>query len=125
MRLEEWQVPMESPGHFSAYSNNPHGEDNQNYLHFPMKMGLPGSSDGKESAYNMGDLGSIPSSGKSLGREDPLEWLPTPVFLPGKSRGQRSLAGHSPRGCRVGRDRVTTLPLFFTHQGTKVPSLRR
>ena len=35
-----------------------------------------------------------------LGREDPLEWLPTPVFLPGKSRGQRSLAGYSPQGCK-------------------------
>ena len=26
------------------------------------------------------------------------EWLPTPVLLPGKSHGQRSLAGDSPRG---------------------------
>ena len=25
-------------------------------------------------------------------------WQPTPVFLPGKSHGQRSLAGHSPWG---------------------------
>ena len=25
------------------------------------------------------------------------EWQPTPVFLPGKSHGQRSLAGYSPR----------------------------
>ena len=25
-------------------------------------------------------------------------WLPTPVFLPGKSRGQRSLAGYSTWG---------------------------
>jgi len=25
-------------------------------------------------------------------------WLPTPVFLPGDSRGQRSLAGYSPQG---------------------------
>ena len=24
------------------------------------------------------------------------EWLPTPVFLPGESHGQRSLIGHSP-----------------------------
>ena len=24
------------------------------------------------------------------------EWLPTPVFLPGKSQGQRSLAGYNP-----------------------------
>ena len=33
-----------------------------------------------------------------LGREDPLERerLPTPVFLPGKFYGQRSLVGYSP-----------------------------
>ena len=34
----------------------------------------------------------------SLGREEPWrrEWQPTPVFFPGKSHGQRSLAGYSP-----------------------------
>ena len=26
------------------------------------------------------------------------KWQPTPVFLPGESRGQRSLAGYSPWG---------------------------
>ena len=31
----------------------------------------------------------------------------TPVFLPGKSHGQRSLAGYSPRGRRVRHDLVT------------------
>ena len=32
----------------------------------------------------------------SLGQEDPLEeaWKPTPVFLPGKAHGQRSLVGY-------------------------------
>ena len=40
---------------------------------------------------------------QSLGREDPLEkeiatHSPTLVFLPGKSQGQRSLAGYSPWG---------------------------
>ena len=36
----------------------------------------------------------------SLGQEDPRrrKWQPTPVFLPGNSHGQRSLAGYSPRG---------------------------
>ena len=29
--------------------------------------GFPGGSDGKESAYNAGDLGSIPGSGRSPG----------------------------------------------------------
>ena len=34
---------------------------------------------------------------QSLGQEDPLEkgMATTPVFLPGKSHGQRSLAGYS------------------------------
>ena len=38
----------------------------------------------------------------SLGWEDLLEgaWQPTPVFLPGESRGQRSLVGYSPWGHR-------------------------
>ena len=44
---------------------------------------LPCSSDGKESACNAGDLGSIPGSGKSLGEENAFpSFLPsTPVFL--------------------------------------------
>ena len=38
----------------------------------------------------------------SLGRKDPLKkgWLLTPVFLPGKSHGQRSLAGYGQWNCR-------------------------
>ena len=36
------------------------------------------------------------------------KWQPTSVFLPGKSHGQRSLAGYSPWGCkRVGHDLAT------------------
>ena len=37
----------------------------------------------------------------SLGQEDPQEkgMEPTPIFLPGESRGQRSLAGYRPLGC--------------------------
>ena len=34
-------------------------------------MGFAGGSDGKESAYNAGDLGSIPRLGRSQGWEDP------------------------------------------------------
>ena len=36
----------------------------------------------------------------SLSREDThrRDWLPTPVFLPGESHGQRSWAGYSPWG---------------------------
>ena len=48
---------------------------------------------GKESACNTGDLGSIPGLGRSPGGGN---GYPTPVFLPGESHGQRSLAGCSP-----------------------------
>ena len=46
----------------------------------------------------------------SLGGEIPRrrKWQPTPVFLPGKSHGLRSLAGYNPWGCkRVRHDIVT------------------
>ena len=59
--------------------------------------GFPGGSDGKASAYNAGDLGSIPGSGRSPGRR---KWQPTPVFLPGESREQMSLIGYSPWGSK-------------------------
>ena len=57
--------------------------------------GFPGGSGGKESACNVGDLGSIPGWGKIPWRR---KWQPTPVFLPGESHGQRGLVGYSPRG---------------------------
>ena len=62
--------------------------------------GLPGSSDGKASACNAGDLGSIP---QSPGGEDPWrrKCQPIPVLLPGKFHGWRSLVG---RPQRVGHD---------------------
>ena len=39
---------------------------------------------------------------RSLGQKDPLKkgWLLTPVFLPGKSHRQRSLAGYGQWNCR-------------------------
>ena len=47
----------------------------------------------KNPPANEGDLGvgKIPYRKKGL---------PTPVFLPGKSHGQRSLASYSPWGCK-------------------------
>ena len=57
---------------------------------------FPGGSDDKESAHNMGKPGSFnPWVKKTPWRR---EWQPTPVFLPGKFHGQRSLAGYSPWG---------------------------
>ena len=46
----------------------------------------------------------------SLGLEDTLgrKWQPTPVFLPGKSHGLRSLAGLQPSGCKESRHELAT-----------------
>ena len=49
-------------------------------------------------ARDLRELGSIPGSGGFPWRRG---WPPTPVFLPGESNGQRSLAGYS---YRVGYD---------------------
>ena len=60
-----------------------HMQNNQMAL-----MGFPGGSDGKESACNVGDLGFIPGSGRSLGEGkaihisfgDMLSYAPNPFF---------------------------------------------
>ena len=74
--------------------------------------GVPGGSARKESTFNVGDWGSIPRLGRSPGERpgqsrrhkthslDPWvgkipwrrAWQSAPVFLPGESHGQRSLA---------------------------------
>ena len=59
------------------------------------QMGFPGGSDDKESAWNVGDWGLIPGSGRFPWRR---KWQAIPVFLPGGFHGQRSLAGYSPWG---------------------------
>ena len=51
---------------------------------------FPGDSDGKASAYNVGDVGSIPGSGRSSGEGN---GNPPPILLLGKSHGRRSLLG--------------------------------
>ena len=67
--------------------------------------GLPGGSDGKASACNAGDLGFDPWVEKIPWRR---KWQPTPVLLPGKLHGQRSLVGYW-GSQRVGHDWVTSL----------------
>ena len=54
-------------------------------------MGFPCGSAGKESACNVGDLGSIPGLGRFLRRK---ERLPTPVFCPGEFLGLLSPWDH-------------------------------
>ena len=52
-------------------------------IHKTSALGFPGGLVSKESAW----IGKIPWK---------KEWLPTPIFLPGESHGQRSIAGYSP-----------------------------
>ena len=58
-------------------------------------MGFAGGSEGKESACNAGDLGSIPGLGRSPrgGHGNPLQYSCLE-----KSHGQRNLADYSPCG---------------------------
>ena len=58
---------------------------------------FPGGSDGKASAYNEGDSGSIPGLGRSPGQGNgnPLQYSCLE-----KSHRWRSLAGYSQRGCK-------------------------
>ena len=73
---------------------------------------FPGGSDSKASAYNAGDLGSRPEFSPWVRKISwRRKWQPTPVFLPGKSPGQRSLVGYGQWG-HIESD--TTEQLHFT-----------
>ena len=124
-----WKIPLtEEPGGLQSIGSQRVGHDwsdlacmhtvvyRMNILHVvyaPLKemipplvfgvWGFPGCSDGKASACNVGDPGSITGSGRSP-RE---KWQPTPVLLPGKFHGWRSLVGYSPWSCKEW--------LHFTH----------
>ena len=62
-------------------------------------LGLP--SDLAKPIGGAGDPGSYSWVGKIPWRR---KWQPTPVLLPGKFHGPRSLAGYSPWGHTVGHD---------------------
>ena len=73
-----------------------------------MFLDFPGGSDDKESAYNVGDLGSIPELGRSPGGG----WQPTPVlrtwqltlvFLPGESPWTEEPGGLQSMGSQIVR----------------------
>ena len=65
---------------------------------------FPGGSVVKNLPTNVGHSGSIPGLGRSPeeGNGNPFLAWETQVFLPGKSHGQRSLAGYRPCSQRVG-----------------------
>ena len=77
--------------------------------------GFPGGLDGKESACNAGDLGSIPELGKSPGRgySNPLQYS----CLENPHR-QRSLEGYNPWSHK---ESDTTEPLSTHHYSITLP----
>ena len=84
--------------------------------------GLPSWSSSKESAYQSRRctfdfwVGRITCKRK---------WQRTPIFLPGKSHEQGSLAGYSPWAHRVGHDRVTEYVCIVVAQTVKRLSTMR
>ena len=71
-------------------------------------VGFLGGTEGKESRKHR-RRGFDPWIRKIPWRR---KWQPTPVFLPGKFHGQRSLAGYSPWGHKES-DMTECLTLFF------------
>ena len=88
------KVLLYSPGNYIQYPVINH--NGKEYERHKYTRGLPRWLSGKESAWQCREqkrhrfnpwVGKIP-----WGRK----WHPTPVFLPGRPHGQRSLAGYSP-----------------------------
>ena len=76
-------------------------------------QGSPGGARGKEPSCHAGDvkdMGSALVLGRSPWRR---KWQPTPVFLPGEAKGQRSLMGYSP-WCRKESDMTERLSTVDT-----------
>ena len=67
--------------------------------------GFPGGSVVKNLSANAADTSFNPWVGKIPWRR---KWQPTPVFLPGKSHEQRSLADYNPWGCKRVRHSLVT-----------------
>ena len=62
------------------------------FLLHRINLGFPGGLEVKNLPANSGDSGLIPGLGRSPWRK---KWQSTPVFLPEKSQGQRSLMGYT------------------------------
>ena len=111
-----------------VYPRTPHpSPSTHTHTHTQIKehcQGFPGGSDGKRVCLQCGRLGFDPWVRKFSWRR---KWQPTPVLLPGKSHGQRSLAGYSPWGCKrfgqrvgYGLSRQLKPDIYFTWYRTSV-----
>jgi len=86
--------------------------DTASYIKLVFMWGLLWWLNGKESAFQCRRHGFYPWVGKIPWRR---KWQPLPLFLPGKSYEQRSLAGYSPWGHkRVGSDLATEQQQFMS-----------
>ena len=86
---------------------------------FLCHTGLPWWPSGKEPAYQCRRRRFDPWVGKIPWRR---KWQPTPVLLLGKSYGQRSLVGYSPRGCKVSdmNERLHFLSFLVSYRASLV-----
>ena len=83
--------------------------------------GFPGGSDGKVSAYNVGDPGSIPGLGRSSGKGNgnPLQYS----CLENPMDGRRSVVGYSPWGHKESdtTEHFTSTSTCLGHKGSQSP----
>ena len=95
--IHAWRIPWtENPGGLQPVRSQE--SDTTERLSMHCTQHCVRYSKGLEVAQTVdsaGNLGLIPGSGHSPGEEN---GNPIPVFLPGKSHGQRSLVGYSPWG---------------------------
>ena len=100
--LPHWQVDSLPLLFISLYRRRPLDIQELSQVHKSITShclpcrGFPGGTSGKEPAYKCRRnkrLEFDPSVGKIPWRK---KWLSTPVFVPGESHGQRSLAGYGP-----------------------------
>ena len=88
-----------------AWGSVCHGVTPGRHVTVQPSEGFPGGSSGKESSGQCRRHGFHPWVRKNSWRR---RWQPTPVFLPGKSHEQGSLAGYTVYGVtKVGHDWVT------------------
>ena len=93
------------------FLRNSGGKENlTSYHNLELKV-LPRWLSGRESAHQCRRCRLDPWAGKIPWRR---KWQSTPVFLPGKSHGQRSLAGYSPWGRK--ELAIIVAPLLATKQ---------
>ena len=75
------QPSLVCPAHIYNYAYSV--SDSKEYVGtYRGPWGFPGGLDGKESAFNTGDLGSIPGLGRSPGEG---HGKPSPIFLTGET----------------------------------------